>query len=396
MADADGGGPARDDESRLLLGIAVVGTMTVIGGQFVVSPVLPEVIETFGLTPSTAGIGLTLLWAAVALAQYPGGRLVDAWTPKTVLVSAMGVAAVGMGLVLIAPTFELFVAGLVVFGVGTGALWPAIVAALSRSFASRRARAFSIHEVAINVGGIAAGGAAIGAIALGSWRLAFVPVLGLLIATAAVTHRRYDEPYRFGPVRLDLVRTLGQLLGSRRAVSMLAVFTLLSVAWQGILSFLPTFLRAERGFGPTMASQAFTGLFVAGIAAALLVAPKGDRYGPIRLGGAVLVLGVVGLGLLVGTASVAGAVAGILLFGFGGTAVWPLMISALVDWLPEDRVGGGYGAYSTVFTTLGSLGPAVVGVVADVASFEVAFAGLGGCLLLAAGLLTWLARAQSS
>ena len=46
MSDDDGGGPGRDDESRLLLGIAVVGTMTVIGGQFVVSPVLPEVIET--------------------------------------------------------------------------------------------------------------------------------------------------------------------------------------------------------------------------------------------------------------------------------------------------------------------------------------------------------------
>lgn len=379
-----------------LLGIAVLATTTLVAGRFVVSPLLPEVIVSFGITAAAAGLALSGMWAVQALTQFPGGRLVDAWTAKTVLVGGLATSMAGLGLVLVATAFPLFVLGLAVFGLGVGLYTPAIVTVLSQSFPGRRSRAFSLHEVAINVGGIAAGGLAVIALTAGSWRFAFLPVLGLLIAITGVTHRRYRAPYRVGPATLDLAGTRSRLLGDRRSLAMLLAFALLAFSWQGVANFLPTLLQVEKGFTSTLASQAFAGLFVAGIVATLVVAPHGDRFGPVRLAAVALLVGATGLGLLVSTASVVGTIAGILLFGFGGTAFWPLMLAALVGLLPDDTVGGDYGAFSTVFTTVGSLGSTYVGVVADATSFGTAFAGLGGCVFAAALVLAWLARDQSS
>lgn len=389
-------GTDADDENPLLLGIVAVATATFVAGRFAVSPLLPEVISTFGITAAAAGLGLTVMWAVQALSQFPGGRLVDAWTPKTVLVGGVTIAVVGLGLLMAAGRFITFVLGLAVFGLGMGLYLPAMVTVLSRSFVTRRARAFSVNEVAVNVGGIAAGGLAVGAIALGTWRVAFVPVLVLLVAVAVTTHRCIPEPYRFGQATLDLAGTRSRLFGDRRWLAMLLVFALLSFSWQGVSTFLPTLLQVEKGFGPALASQAFAGLFFAGLVATLVVAPQGDRFGPLRLASVALVVGASGLGLLVWSSSTIAALGGILLFGFGGTAFWPLMITALVGVLPDDTVGGDFGAFSTVFTTIGSLGPASVGLVADLSGFQVAFAGLGGCVATAAVVLGWLALTQSS
>lgn len=381
-----------DEGGVWLLGIAVLATTTLVAGRFLVSPLLPEVIASFDITASSAGIALTVMWSLQAVFQFPGGRLVDAWTPKTVLIGAFAVALVGLAVVLSAGSFAWFVLGLAVFGLGNGLYSPAIVTTLSMSFKSRRARALSFHEIAINVGGISAGALAVAALAIGSWRLGFVPLVVVLVLTAWVTHRRYEQPYQFGPVTLDLAGTRDRMLGDRRSLAMLVAFALLAFSWQGVASFLPTLLQVDKGFGPSLASQAFTGLFVAGIVATLLVAPHGDRLGPVRLATGALLVGAVGIALLVGLSSVIGVLAGILLFGLGGTAFWPLMISALVARLPDENVGGDFGAFSTVYTTLGSLGSAYVGVVADLSSFETAFAGIGGCVLTAALVLAWLSR----
>jgi len=54
-----------------------VGLIVSLAGVLVVAPLLPEIIDYFGITSAEAGISISFMWACNALAQYPGGRYAD-------------------------------------------------------------------------------------------------------------------------------------------------------------------------------------------------------------------------------------------------------------------------------------------------------------------------------
>lgn len=70
------------------------------------------------------------------------------------------------------------------------------------------------------------------------------------------------------------------------------------------------------------------------------------------------------------------------------------MQAYLFDYLSDDTIGGDFGAIKTVYTGIGSFGPAFVGIVADKASYSVAFGPLIVCLLASIGILLLLSRRE--
>jgi MFS family permease len=83
---------------------------------------------------------------------------------------------------------------------------------------------------------------------------------------------------------------------------------------------------------------------------------------------------------------------GVLVFALGLTAFWPVMNTYVMDVAPDTNMGGDFGAIGTIYIGLGSAGTTYVGVVADVASYSVAFAGLSVCLLVTIYLMLRLSR----
>jgi hypothetical protein len=73
-------------------------------------------------------------------------------------------------------------------------------------------------------------------------------------------------------------------------------------------------------------------------------------------------------------------------------AVPPVLQAYLMDAFPTESMGGDLGGMRTVYIGLGSLGPTVIGAVADVASLTLGFALLVGCLLIGAALVVISAR----
>lgn len=385
--------PLVSGHSGRMLFVLSFGSMTLFSGQLVLSPLLPTIIASLAITPAQAGVALTVMRALVALCRFPGGRLADQLSRKTVLVAAFALAVGGFLVLSVADSYATFLVGVAVLGVGAGLYMPAALTQLSTTFVARRGRAFGVHEIAINLGGVIAGGLAVAAIGLPSWNLIFLPVVVVLLAVAILTHRWNPDGYVVSAeVEFDLRATGSRVLRDRRTLATILAFSLMAFTWMGTASFLTAFLQAEKGFSPTLAGNAFTGMFVVGIVANLVVTPLGDRFGHERTAVVSAALCALGLGILTATAPVGAVLAGIGLFALGSASFWPLMMASVMGLLPTDSAGGDYGVISMTFMGVGSLGSAYVGVVAEGTTYANAYAGLVGLLVLVVVVLLWLVR----
>ena len=379
--------------SGRMLFVLAFGSMTLFSGQLVLSPLLPTIIAALAITPTQAGVALSVMRALVAFCRFPGGRLADQLSRKTVLVASYGVAIAGFLVLSVADSSPVFLVGAAILGIGAGLYMPAALTQLSETFVDRRGRAFGVHEVAINLGGVIAGSLAVAALSLPSWNAIFPVVIVVLAGVAVLTHRWNRDDYVLtADVEFDLRATGSRVFRDRRVLAMLLTFSLMAFTWQGMASFLTTFLQAEKGFPPTLASNAFTGLFVVGIVANLVVTPFGDRFGYERTAVVSSLLCVAGLATLTASAPVGVVLAGIGLFGLGSASFWPLMMASMMDVLPTDSMGGDYGVVSMIFMGVGSIGSTYVGVVAENSTYTTAYGGLVGLLVLVVVALLWLTR----
>ena len=385
--------PLVSGHSGRMLFLVSFGSMTLFSGQLVLSPLLPTIIATLAITPAQAGVALSVMRALVALCRFPGGRLADQLSRKTVLVAAYGLAIAGFLLLSVADSYPAFLLAVAVLGVGAGLYMPAALTQLTETFVERRGRAFGVHEIAVNLGGVIAGGLAVAAIGLPAWNAVFLPVVVVLAAVAVLTHRWNRDAYVVSAdVSFDLRATGSRVFRDPRVLAMLLAFALMAFTWMGTASFLTAFLQAEKGFSPTLAANAFTGLFVVGIAANLVVTPLGDRFGHERTAVASAAFCALGLGLATLSSLTVAVLAGLGLFALGSASFWPLMIASVMNVLPADSMGGDYGVVSMTFMGVGSLGSTYVGVVAERATYATAYLGLVALLVLVVVALLWLAR----
>ena len=376
---------------RLLL-LLSVGTTVVMTGRLALAPVLPRIIEDLGITPGLAGVALTVMWAMVALCRYPGGRLVDRLSRKTVLVTGLATATVGAALMLWATRYPTFLLASAVLGVGIGLWLPAVVVSVSDLFVERRGQAYGVYEAFFNLAGVVAAGFALLVPALFGWRDGYLALVALLVVVGVLLHRWSAEPYEFGVPALGVRETARRVFGTRRIRRLVVAFALLAFANEGAIAFLPTYLQVETGLAPTLASNAFAAFFVVGMLVNPLAGVLGDRFGALRVAAAAGLVSAAGVGLLVLAEGRVLALAGVAVLAVGLTANWPVMLAYLMDAVPSGSVGGDFGAVGTVFIAVGSLGPGYVGLVAERSGYGPAFVGLAVCLLAYAGVALWLAR----
>lgn len=378
-------------DGRLLALVAATSLLSV-GGRALLPPLLSVIIEDLGITAARAGLALTVMTALSAVCRYPGGRLADDLSRKTVVVAAVASMAVGFAILTGARTYATFVAGTVAVGVGGGLYLPSAFALLSDLFVDRRGQAIGINNAAVSLGGILAAGLAVAVAATTSWRVAFVPVVALLLVVGALMHRWNEEPYVVGPVGLDVRATARRLFANGQVRLMVVSAALVMFVQRGAVAFIPLFLETDKAFGQTLAGAAFGGFYLVGMVATPVTGWVGDRIGhaPVTFGAALvgaagLVLAVLGTGTLPVTI-------GVLVFALGMTGFWPGMNAYVLALFPDDSTGGDFGALGTVYLGIGSLGPTYVGVVAEQVSYLAAFASLVPPLLASAVVGAWLSR----
>jgi MFS family permease len=367
--------------SGRMLGAVSIGWMAIQVGRQVFPPLLPTIIESLQISPFTAGLGLSLMWVLYALSHYPGGCFSDHLSRRTVLVAGLIVLTMGFVVLSIGGMYALFLFGICLVGVGSGLYFITMRTLLSDLFVVRRGQAFGIQSAAGNIGSVLAGGIAVVALSMAAWTVAFIPVVILLVISLITVHFWSHEPYVFSTVDLSPRDIGARLFGSRSLQILIIAYSLFALTWQGVITFLPTYLQVNKGFSPMLASGGYALIFVVGLLVMPISGTISDRYHRVTIAIASLCLSLVGLGLLIIAPSVVVCFLAIILFGMGLMAYTPVMQAYLMDYFPDNSMGGDFGAFKTIYSGGGSIGPAYVGFVASVSSYTTAFLTLICCLI---------------
>lgn len=371
---------------RMLL-IAALGWAAIQLARFAIPPLLPEIRADLSLSLAQAGVVLTVLQGVYAFVQYPSGRLSDDWTRATLLLPSFLVLAISILLIGSATGFLFLIAGMAVFGLGKGLYAIPARALMSDLFVERRGRALGIFSAGTDLGGVLASAAAVVAVAFATWRAVFVPIALVLAALGVVFFAWNEESYATRRSDLEFLSTARRLLATPRQRQALLAFVLFYFMVNGVLNFLPEYLRATKGLSAELASAAFALLFAFGIVVKPASGAVSDRVPRqlVSIGGMILAMASLALVLVVD--SLVGIGVAIALFAIGYKAQFPVIDAILLDAAPAENMGGDLGAARAMFLGVGSLGPAFVGYVADRFDFTVAFAALVVALVLASAIL---------
>ncbi len=381
--------------SGRMFGLIALGTLVANLGRQALPPLLPAIIEGLAITPAAAGVALTLMRICFAVLQYPSGRLADEVSRKIAIVGGIGILIVGFTALTQVTSYPGLLLSTALLGVGSAFFFVSERVLLSDLFVQKRGRAFGANSAISRIGSILAAGLAVVALSIGVWQLAFVPVVVLLVGIVIAFHVVAREPYGTRDLRSfaegggSVRETVSRVFGTSQVRWLVAAYTLIIFAWEGVLGFLPTYLQVSKGFTPGLASGGFAALFAVGVVVQPLSGTLSDRWDRRLIAGGATIASLGGLALLIVAQSHSSILVGILLYAAGLMAFTPVLQAYLMDIFPDASKGGDLGAFKTVYEGLSSLGPTYVGVVAGLAGYTVAFQGLLGCLALSAAILFW-------
>lgn len=399
------GEPSADipSEERLLRGysghvflVIAIGTLVVNLGRQAIPPLLPAIIDGLSISAAAAGFALTAMRVAFAVFQYPSGRIADIVSRKIAIVGGLAIMVMGFALLTQAWGYVALLAGTILLGIGSAFFFVAERVLLSDLFVAKRGRAFGVNSAVSRIGSISAAGLAVIVLGIGTWKLAFLPVVLLLLGITISVHIISREPYGDWPVfrpqqaGATAWTTAKRVFHTSEVRWLVVAYTLVIFTWEGTLGFLPTFLQTSKGFSLAIASGGFATLFAVGIVVQPVAGAVSDRWSRRLVAGVATLVSGVGLSILIVGSSVAVVASGILIYAIGFMAFSPVLQAYLMDIFPEGNKGGDLGAFKTVYEGLSSIGPAYVGVLAGVTSYTVAFAGFLLCLAVSTSILLWL------
>ena len=349
-------------------------------GVLVLSPILSDVADDFGVSIATAGqlrIVAAPLAAVVALAA---GRALVRFSPRALLGVGSALLAVGSVASAAAPTFTLLALAQVPMWAGIATLLAAGVAAVAAwSEPEHRTRVVA-HALAGPPSAWIAGMPIIGLVAEVHWRLAFLalPLPAALLAGLAVAGRPRDVPLT------GRGTSLGGLLRIPKARRWALGELMANTAWAGTLVYSGALLTEHYGL-----STAVTGFALGAVALAYLLANR--RTGRLAQDAVRWTMLASSLGAALAVALTWGLTVGVaitlVVFSLAAALVATRMVAATVfGFTVAGELGREVGVARAVSTQLGYL----IGSLAGGGAYAIAgFDGLGvvfGGLFLASTL----------
>jgi len=377
-----------------VLALCTLAFFVTMVGRLAISPVVPDLTAEFGVSNGLIGLALTGMWMTYALAQFPSGVLADRYGERIVILASIAGTGATSLLIVAAPQFAVFVLGTVLLGAAAGLHYSVATTLLTRTY----------DDIGTAVGLHNAGAPAAGLLTpiVVSWiavRHGWRPAVGITVVVAIpalvlfargvrpTEPRRPDQPMR---ERLELAPIL-DLLSRPSIVFTGAVAIICDFTWQGVASFLPTFLENFRGYSGTLSGTLFAVYFVIQGVLQVAVGNVADRFGRDVATALCMGAGIAGFGLLVAGPGIAAVSAGIVLLGLGmgwGAAVIPRFMDNLSD---EER-GAGFGLVRTVYMVIAATGSVATGTVADQFGWAASFTMLAALMAVVLALLgaNWL------
>ncbi|MFB6171136.1 MAG: MFS transporter [Haloarculaceae archaeon] len=366
-----------------VLALAALANFTQLGSRLAISPLVPDVIDAFGVSKATLGLALTGMWAAYALTQFPSGLLGDRYGERRVALVALALLGGACLLFVVVPSFLLFGLVAVVLGAGAGLYYP-VAASLLTDLSENVGGALGVMTAGGSAAGLVTPLLAVAVAARFGWRAGVglgaalaLPVLALFAWRVRPTApARPDERLRD---RVD-PQAIGALL-SRPAVAFTTVLSFVTMfTFQAFASFFPTFLVEYRGMSQSRAGIAFSAVFLLSAVTLPVMGRLSDRVDRDLVLATNLLVAAAGLAVLLVGDGLAAAAAGVLLLGVGVS--WAgAMQARLMDAFSAAERGTGFGLVRTVYMFCGAFGSVVTGALAGAAGWLPAYGLVVGLLL---------------
>jgi MFS family permease len=334
---------------------------------------LPLIGNELGLSYSQIGLIMTCKYLASAIANVPGGVLVDTVGRKGLLM-AVSLFWIGFPYLLIGFThsYLMLLACISLVGFGNSLWHPTAIPMLGRRYPERKGLVLSVHGMGGNVGDAVAPiiiGAALGFF---TWREVVVlnVVPGLVVAlllfvflgSMRIGARKTEhETQSFG----SYLAGLRDLFRSRSLVLLSTGSAFRTMTQSTLLTFLPVYLANEMGYSPFWVGACLFALQAAGFAASPVAGHLSDRMGRKQIlassmfGSAVVLAAMAFAG---GSVVFIGLVA---VLGFFLYATRPVIQAWMLDATPKNMAGSSIGVLFGAQAVGGALGPVLGGVVAD-------------------------------
>nr|WP_303650212.1 MFS transporter [Halalkalicoccus sp. NIPERK01] len=360
----------------MLLAIAF-GWFLSISVRMIYPALLSHLRGAYGLTLTTAGLLLTVLWIAYACGQLPGGILADWVGERLLLIASSLLAATMLGLVVVADSTIVLFSATALFGMGTALYGVSRFTILDEIYPEQLGTATGVTMAAGDLGNAVMPPAA-GFIAVAvAWQYGFgfaVPLFVLAAVGLRATLPRRERTATSLRETLaldDVVPTVFQPI-VLRGTALLVVW---GVIMQAFIGFYPTYLIDTKGLSVQVATVLFGLFFALGV----LIKPVAGRAYD-RIGVRVPLLAIMSTaGLALGALPFAGEVwlfALLTVLASSLLGFETIVISDLTRRLPDGTRGTNLGALRTVYIALGALSPVLFGAVADRGYFDEAFLGI--------------------
>lgn len=362
-----------------LLALCTLAFFSTMVARVSISPLVPAITKYFEVSNTAIGFALTGMWLAYGLTQFPSGILGDRFGERVIILASVGGTA-AMGLILaITPTFTTFFVSVVMVGAVAGLHYSVATTLLTKHFRENIGKAVGIHGIGAPSAGLLA---PICAAWLGTrygWRVGVV-----LIAVAATPvfilfawKVRKSEPKYPNLKMLERINlgSIHGLLSQPAIVFTVLVAAVFAFVWQGLASFLPTFLIEYQGQSLTHAGLIFSAYFVVQAVAKPIVGSLSDIHGRDSVIILCLITTILGIGLFVAVPGMISNAIAVVLIGIGlawSSAVEPRFL----DELSIDEQNTGLGLIRTTYLLLGSIGSIIVGLIADKFGWATSFSGL--------------------
>jgi MFS family permease len=356
---------------------------------------LPLIGKELGLTYSQIGLVMTCQFVAGAVANVPGGVIVDTVGRKGVLM-ALSLFWVGFPYLLMGFShgYLLLLGCVALVGFGNSLWHPTAIPTLARRFPERKGLVLSIHGMGGNAGDALAP-LAVGALLTWlTWRevvvLNVVPglVMALLLLAMLGTLR---VGAKAGAARDDgAVQGLGEyfrgvpaLFRNRSLVLLTTSSAFRSMTQNALLTFLPVYLAYEMGYSPFWVGAGMFALQAAGFAASPIAGHLSDRMGRRRIMITSMAMTAVVLVFMAFAGRSHAFIVFVAVLGFFLYAMRPVLQAWILETTPRNMGGTSIGILFGAQSLGASVSPLVAGLIADSHGLLATFWFLAGTIVVA-------------
>lgn len=361
---------------KMLIAIAF-GWFLSISTRMIYPALLPHLRTTYGLTLTTAGLLLTVLWIAYGLGQLPGGMLADWVGERLLLILSSLIASGTLTLVVVANSPAILFAATSLFGLGTALYGVSRFTILKDIYPDQIGTATGVTMAAGDIGNAVMPPAAGFIAAAIAWQygFGFVVPLFLLAAVGLWVTLPSQPPASTSIADTFSLESVVSMLRQPVVVHAVVLLVLWGAIIQAFIGFYPTYLIDVKGL-PTHIATGLFGLF---FALGSLVKPiAGRAYDRVGVRYPLLVMmsvtAVALIALPFSTELWSFVVITVLASSVLGYET--IVISNLTEQLPENTRGTGLGSLRTIYIMLGALSPVLFGAVANRGYFDEAFFGI--------------------